>query len=233
MLKPAIAIYIKLYKVQPDLFDIETDEYRCFNDFFIRKIKPGSRPFSGVFASPIDGKLYASGSIEDQTLLQVKGQSVSVTNLLAEQDNTLRSYWSFYLAPGDYHRVHAPCDMEIKSVTYIPGTFYSVSPRVARKKPVFLKNERVVIRSETSAGTIYLVMIAALNVGNIGLKVFNDTIPADKKLRKIENFPGPAHYKQGDEIGRFNFGSAVVLLTPKTINKNNKIRKVNLGESLV
>ncbi len=226
--------YARMYRIPMHLFDVNINDYRCFNDFFIRKFKPGIRTFSGDLASPVDASIYASGPVTNQSLLQIKGQLISVQNLLGKKGNAASSYWSFYLAPGDYHRVHAPCDMTIQSVTHIPGAFYSVSPRIARKTPVFLKNERMVIQANTDSGTVYLVMVAALNVGNIHLKALNDKTPVLKKKTTItNNFPGQVNYKQGDEIGIFNFGSAVVLITPQKTEENQALRKTQLGAALL
>ncbi|MEA3449096.1 MAG: archaetidylserine decarboxylase [Bacteroidota bacterium] len=234
LLKPVIKTYSRMYHVSVHLFDMNVQNYRCFNDFFIRKFKPGVRLFSGTLASPVDGTLYASGPINQQTLLQIKSQPITVPDLLTHPDKTINKYCSFYLAPGDYHRVHAPCNMTIHSVTYVPGAFYSVSPQVARKKPIFLKNERVIIHATSSSGPVYLIMIAALNVGNISLKVLNDDAFSHKQKTSItDNFPGQVNYKQGDEIGKFNFGSAVVLLTSEKVAENKTLRKIQLGTSLL
>ncbi len=233
LLSFCIRQYARVYRIPMDLYDVNIRDYRCFNDFFTRKFKPGIRTFTGDPASPVDASIYASGPVSKQTILQIKGQLISVQNLLEKKDNTIRSFWSFYLAPGDYHCVHAPCDMTIQSVTHIPGAFYSVSPRIAHKKPVFLKNERMVIQANTESGTIYLVMIAALNVGNISLKVLNDKTPSHRQKAVItDDFPGQVYYKQGDKIGSFNFGSAVVLLTPQKAEENYFLRKVQLGDPL-
>ncbi len=234
LLKPIIKAYTRIYHVSVHLFDMNVQNYRCFNDFFTRKFKSGVRTFSGTLASPVDGTLYASGPINHQTLLQIKSQPVTVPDLLTHSDKTINSYCSFYLAPGDYHRVHAPSDITIHSVTYVPGAFYSVSPRIASKKPIFLKNERVIIHATSSSGPVYLVMIAALNVGNISLKVLNDNTFSHKQKTSItDNFPGQVNYKQGDEIGKFNFGSAVVLLASEKVEENKTLRKIQLGAPLL
>ena len=55
-------------------------------------------------------------------------------------------YITLYLAPGDYHRIHAPADVAIASRVHFPGCLYPVNkPAVKFIPSLFNVNERVVL----------------------------------------------------------------------------------------
>src|SRR4051812_6537166 len=58
--------------------------YTCFNDFFIRHLKPDCRPIAQTdIISPVDGCVSEIGIINSGQLLQAKGRHYSVEELLA------------------------------------------------------------------------------------------------------------------------------------------------------
>lgn len=141
-------------------FDVDMSEaliedpksYDCFNDFFIRHLKPECRPLSqSDVICPVDGCISEIGKIERGQLLQAKGKYYSVQELLAcdgqlAEQFVQGQFATLYLSPKDYHRVHMPIDAELVSMTYIPGALFSVQPATTRVVPkLFARNERLAI----------------------------------------------------------------------------------------
>jgi phosphatidylserine decarboxylase len=231
LLRWFIRLYIKYYKISLDDFDYNEKEISCFNDFFTRKLKPNVRPLGKDIVSPVDACVYAVGEIHNGQIFQIKDQEITVEGLL-DADRFIADYFmSFYLSPADYHRFHAPVDLKVTSIEYIPGMFYSVRPKIAKKRKVFLKNERVVLDCETAHGKLYLVFVAAQNVGKIELKALGGTCPGKKAITLFDEFQ-QSEFQKGDELGVFHMGSSVVMLTENTPLKSVENYPIKMGESI-
>ncbi|KTD11868.1 phosphatidylserine decarboxylase [Legionella gratiana] len=217
--------------------------YRCFNDFFIRRLKPECRPLAHAgIVSPVDGCISEIGSIEEGKLIQAKGRHYTVSELLA-CDQEIASQFingrfaTLYLSPKDYHRVHMPIDAAITSMTYIPGALFSVQPSTVRVVPkLFARNERLAVFCSTQVGPMAIVMVGATIVGSIGTS-WNGEI---KRSKSRVDFKYPLANKriaQGDEMGYFKLGSTVVLLFAdgSNVRWNKELKAGSLlrfGESL-
>lgn len=193
------------------------DDYACFNDFFIRHLKPGSRTIEDAdIVSPVDGAVSELGDIQAGQLLQAKGRYYSVQELLA-CDQTLASdfnsghFITLYLSPKDYHRVHMPMDGILSETLYVPGRFYSVQPALSRVIPnLFARNQRLVVQFETSIGRMAMVLVGATVVGRIGTAWQGD-VPRSRYIRKAV-YTDKKLIKKGEEMGYFKLGSTVILL---------------------
>lgn len=193
--------------------------YTSLNALFTRALRPGVRPLPEdphAIASPADGVLSMCGRLEGDQLLQAKGRWYSVNRLLALDDpGEFRDghYATIYLAPHDYHRVHAPCDARIDEVVYIPGALFSVNTLTATRVPdLFARNERVVLRCASERGAFAVVLVGAMLVGSMTVSCCD--LAGGGAVRGIRRFPlGPGvPVRQGDELGRFNMGSTVVIV---------------------
>jgi phosphatidylserine decarboxylase len=231
-MRPVVWIYSLIFSIDNSQYQLIKKKPFSFNQYFTRKFKPGMRAFSGTLSSPVDGLVYASGKVENDLLLQIKGQEVRLKHLLQTDTSDLNHYMSFYLSPADYHRIHAPCDLQVKKIHYLPGAHYTVAPWKARKKKVFLKNERIVLDCEAEFGRLCIVLIAALNVGNIRLISLQGRVLNGKPARTITEIPGTVHFKQGEELGQFLMGSSVILLSPLHLPADDTLRRVSLGQKL-
>lgn len=198
----------------------DPDAYSCFNDFFIRHLKPECRPLAQAdIISPVDGCISEIGEITDGQLIQAKGRCYSVEELLAcdapiAEQFIEGQFATLYLSPKDYHRVHMPIDAELVSMTYIPGALFSVQPTTARVVPkLFARNERLAVFFNTQLGAMVMVLVGAAIVGAIGTSWHGDLKRARKKVNfdYIHDSP-PKIIAQGDEMGFFKLGSTVVLL---------------------
>ncbi len=194
--------------------------YSCFNDFFIRQLKPGCRPLAKAdLVSPVDGCVSEIGVIKEGQLLQAKGHYYSVEELLAcSKDKAAQfihgRFATLYLSPKDYHRVHMPLDAKLISMSYIPGALFSVQPSTAQVIPkLFARNERLAIFFETSIGLMAMVLVGATIVGSIGTSWHGD-IKREKKNKQFDYTQEKQEkiLAKGAEMGFFKLGSTVVLL---------------------
>ena len=212
--------FLKLYAI--DMAEAaQSDPYSfgSFNEFFTRALKPGVRSIAAdpnAIACPVDGTISQAGTIEGERLLQAKGRTYTLTELLAAQpwarDFEGGSFATIYLAPFNYHRVHMPVHGQLKDTVYVPGRLFSVNAATAAQVPkLFARNERVLTLFDTAFGRIALIMVGALNVGSMATVWAGDITPAAR--RTITRLPlHDVSLEKGAEMGRFNMGSTVILL---------------------
>lgn len=195
--------------------------YRSLQQFFTRELQPGLRPIDaapGVLVSPVDGTLTTGGRIERGQLVQAKGQIYSVTALLADaveaQGWEGGFYATLYLAPAEYHRVHAPAAGAVWQARYLPGDYWPVNPRAVASVPGLLaSNERLITTLETQIGRLAVVMVGACLVG--GIRVNYDlgwNAGPGPHLAAERNYDPPHTFARGQELGQFEFGSTVIVL---------------------
>ena len=125
------------------------------------------------------------------------------------------SFATIYLAPYNYHRIHMPTDGTLQEAWYVPGRLFSVNNTAAQRvRDVFARNERLVLLFEGPAGPFAVIFVGALNVGSMATVWHGDVTP--RRPRKVAALPLPPSANRfrarGEEIGRFNMGSTVVLL---------------------
>ena len=217
--RPLIGWFARHYAI--DMSEAEhasLDAYPTFNAFFTRALKPDARPLEGgetTVVSPADGVVTEFGRIRQGQLVQAKGLDYSLTALLGETPEAAAPYLdgeflTIYLAPHNYHRVHAPLGGELVRTRYLPGRRYGVNAATAGTiRGLFSRNERVVCSFSTPAGPFAAVLVGALNVASLSTAALGD-IPSGK-ARTWAHDP-PIAVRRGDELGRFNLGSTVVLV---------------------
>lgn len=194
------------------------ENYPSFNDFFIRHLKPESRPIAQAdIVSPIDGSISEIGFIKQGQLLQAKGFHYTVKQLLAGENIECEPFErgrfaTFYLSPKDYHRVHMPIDATLKKMIYVPGQLFSVQPTTARVIPrLFARNERLIAFFDTKIGLMAMVLVGAVIVGAIGTR-WEGEIKRSRKKQYFSYENKDTFVHQGDEMGYFKLGSTVILL---------------------
>lgn len=203
---------------------MELDDYRSFNAFFTRELRPGARqldPDPGSLCCPSDGKISECGELQGDRILQAKGHHYALDELLAGDPacESLRGghFWTVYLSPRDYHRVHMPAAGELRRMTYVPGDLFSVAPYTVRQVPgLFARNERVVSVFDTTFGPMAVVLVGAMLVASMDTVWAGTVTPAATRAIQRTNYgPGEVGLPRGAEMGRFNMGSTVVLLVPR------------------
>ena len=199
------------------------EEFETLEDLFVRRLKPGARridPDPVAFVSPVDGRVGAWGKVEDGTLLQVKGRRYPLERLLADAEEATRfeggAYATLYLSPRDYHRIHAPLVGHVAKATVIPGALLPVfQEAVDSIDELFVRNERLVTYLDNSdAGRVAIVKVGATLVGRISVAYDPElhTNVTGQRLRSLTYDP-PHLLQKGAELGAFELGSTVVLLT--------------------
>ncbi|MES3035383.1 MAG: archaetidylserine decarboxylase [Gemmatimonadota bacterium] len=195
-------------------------KYQTFNDFFTRALKPGARPISnGDLVCPVDGAISQCGEIEADQILQAKGHQYSVRALLGGDadlaaDYVDGSFATIYLSPKDYHRIHMPCDGRLLRMTHVPGDLFSVNPATARSVPgLFARNERVICLFETDTGPFVMILVGATIVGSMAT-TWHGVVNAERPgtVRSWQYDDQEIRLAKGDEMGRFQLGSTVVML---------------------
>jgi phosphatidylserine decarboxylase len=196
--------------------------YKTFNDFFTRALRHGARPLAAAdLVSPVDGAIASFGALAGDRLVQAKGHSYSTLELLGG-DAALAArfagghFATLYLSPKDYHRVHMPCAGRLVAMVHVPGRLYPVNPATARALPgLYARNERVVCVFENAFGPWVQILVGATIVGSIAT-VWHGVVspPRPRSPRRWTYEQRALTLQAGDEMGRFQLGSTVVLLFP-------------------
>lgn len=218
------AWFVKQYKVDmSQALNPDIKGYPDFNHFFTRELRADARPIANstnAIVSPVDGRISEIGLINNDTIIQAKNHSYSMRALLggdlklAERFNN-GSFVNIYLSPRDYHRIHMPITGTLKSMTYVPGRLFSVSPSTVRSVPrLFARNERVVSIFESELGNFAMVKVGALFVSSVDT-VWQQSI-TPRRPKSLEtwhyNDSSKVTLQRGEEAARFNMGSTVILL---------------------
>ena len=207
-------MYVKIFKIDMEKFEPENPcEYETLNDLFIRQKKYIEfYEDEDIVVSPSDSLVIAHGDIEDNYVYQIKGKKYKIEELIPYETKIDGGYFvNLYLSPKNYHRFHAPIDLEVVKATFIPGELMPVKPSQLEKELVFPKNKRVVLRCRDKKDRFfYFVAVGAMIVGKIH---FNFDERLQKNYDEIITFEyeKPIKIKKGDELGRFEFGSSILL----------------------
>jgi phosphatidylserine decarboxylase len=217
-----IGWFVRRYRVDMSLA-AESDPrvYPSFNAFFTRSLKPGARPIAAdptALLCPADGILSQMGELRDGALLQAKGHSYTALDLLGGDARAAASfaggaYVTIYLSPRDYHRVHMPLSGNLAAMTHVRGRLFSVNAVTARAVPgLFARNERVVCHFDTQIGPMAVILVGAIFVGSMETVWAGQVTPSPRDGARTT--PGAVRLGRGEEMGRFNMGSTVILLLP-------------------
>ncbi|AKZ66113.1 Phosphatidylserine decarboxylase [Candidatus Palibaumannia cicadellinicola] len=222
-----IKIFVLYYKVNmQEALEPNIANYPTFNSFFRRSLKKSARPIdtnSSVIVLPVDGIISQLGTINGEFIFQAKGHYYSLTALLAGYDNLIEKFRNgqfvtTYLSPGDYHKIHMPCNGVLRQMIYVPGDLLSVNPVNTKKiNNLFARNERVICLFDTDFGSIAQISIGATIVGSITTVWSGTVTPPREGVIKCFYYPKKIVKDaiilfKGQEIGSFQLGSTVINL---------------------
>ena len=203
----------------------EIGDYQHFNRFFTRALKPGVRPLGGdadTIICPVDGRVSQIGRIQCGEIFQAKNRTYDLETLLGGDRESVTAFTdgrfaTLYLSPRDYHRVHIPLDGTLSKMTYVPGRLFAVNTHTTRViKNVFARNERVISIFDTALGPMAMILVGALNVGRMETVWAGAVTPAGNREISTVDYTGrDIVLNRGQEMGRFNMGSTVILLFAK------------------
>ena len=198
-------------------------DFESFNAFFTRELAAGARPIDrdpSSFVAPSDGKISQCGRLTNNRLLQAKGQQYSLRDLLANDPVSSKFHNGFfhtiYLAPRDYHRVHMPMSGHLQRMIHVPGRLFSVAPYSVHHIPgIFTRNERVICLFETTHGPMAVILVGAMLVSSMETTWSGViTPPRGKRSTTGDWSRREIRLEKGQEMGRFNMGSTVIVLLP-------------------
>lgn len=214
--------FAALYRIDFSDSIVPPAGFRSLEDLFTRALRPGARTFATGWTAPSDGRLTVVAPVVDGTLIQAKGLTYSARELVFGKEHGANSdsfnaawFATVYLAPHNYHRVHAPMAGTLVSVRHIPGTLWPVNSLATRRvSALFCANERLVfeIRPDTG-GRLFVVMVGALNVGRMSASACPGLFTNDgTRESRYVTFDPPVSTRIGDELGVFHLGSTVVMV---------------------
>ena len=156
--------------------------------------------------------------------MQAKNINYSLKKLTQDTDMTNRyingNFFTIYLSPKDYHRVHIPFKAKIVSHHFVPGELYSVNKNsVDHISEIYNKNERLICEFVSKdLGYFSVIFIGAFLVSGIETvwKCHHDY--EKTKGRRIDLSETQMEFEKGEELGTFKYGSTIILLF-----QNNKI----------
>ncbi len=208
-----------------NLDDYYTDDFKCYNAFFTKKIKEDKRKIdfkSDSFISPCDSKLSVY-KINEDSIFNIKDSYYKVSDLV-NNETLAREYLNGYclifrLTVTDYHR-YCYIDNGTKSKNvHIKGIFHTVNPIALEKYNIYKRNTReYTILNTLNFDKIVQVEIGALMVG------------------KISNHHEEYEFKKGEEKGTFLFGGSTIVLLVKDIidiDKDILTNSLNGDETIV
>jgi phosphatidylserine decarboxylase len=200
--------FINFHQLDMSEVLLPVEQFKTFNEFFYRKLKPGARPCSApdeprVVVSPADCRSVFFDCMDEATNIWVKGREFTVDRLLGDAyPEDARRFRNgalgvFRLAPQDYHRFHIPVDGIMGEPRTIAGDYYTVNPMAIRSAlDVYGENVRVLVPIDSTVyGRVMVVCVGAMMVGSTVI-----TRQAGEKVSRAE------------ELGYFKFGGSTLLL---------------------
>jgi phosphatidylserine decarboxylase len=247
VMRALIRAFARKYGVDASEAERPIDEYPTFTDFFTRRLKPGARaiaPGERLPVSPVDGTLGELGEIVEGRAYQAKGKDYTLAELIGgpnASEDAARfgggTFCTIYLAPYNYHRIHAPLGGEITGYVSMPGQLWPVNPVGVRNvEKLFCVNERLTTFLETPRGACAVVAVGATNVGRIRA-VYDDVVTNVRRTRKPARklYEKPVRVEKGGELAIFEMGSTVVVLFAQGVKLQARLSPgmaIKLGEAL-
>lgn len=198
--------------------------YATWAEFFTRRLAPGARPVgAGPLVCPVDGTLTQRGRLggAGEELVQVKGVRYALSGLFPGWDPAPYrggAFLTVYLAPWNYHRIHAPADCNVLRVRHEPGALWPVNAWSVRSiRGLFVRNDRVNVEMEAPLAEgpmrMALSLVGATNVGRTTLAFsgLSGNAPGIHAARE-EAFVPPVHLDKAAELACFEMGSTIVLV---------------------
>ena len=247
--KPVKNLIIRIYTdlnpvnmheaIEEDMF-----AYESLNAFFTRALKAECRPFDkdeSNWLCPVDGSVSQAQAIRDGRIFQAKGHDYSLLELVGGDRELAEifkdgQFATLYLSPRDYHRIHMPATGLLKHMQYIPGRLFSVAAFTVNNIPrLFARNERCVCYFETEQGPMAMILVGAINVSAIET-VWHGLITSEaKKIKRFDYHDKEMMFERGEEMGRFNLGSTVIVLATDKMIIDEKMTagaEIKLGQCL-
>lgn len=196
--------FIRRHKIDTTEFADAVESYRCFNDFFIRRLRKNARPIdksAHSLVSPADGTLFVVSPLQEHNTFYVKQHLFNLTSFVGSAQLAAPYHGGTLclvrMAPHDYHRFHLPVAGTLTQYHTIGGKYESVNPNAYRRCLPLISNQRTVCEVTTPDNKrLLMVAVGALSVGSIVMTYNKNT-----------NF-----LIKGSEVGYFDFGGSTIAL---------------------
>src|SRR5258705_8024262 len=247
VVRAAIRAFARKYGVDASEAERPIEDYSTFTEFFTRRLKPGARPIAPgepLPVSPVDGTVGDLGDLVDSRLDQAKGKHYTLAELIggpsAEEDARPfagGSFCTIYLAPYNYHRIHAPLGGSIQGYVNMPGQLWPVNPIGLRNvEKLFCVNERLTTFLATARGPCGVVAVGATNVGRIRA-LYDDVVTNARRTRQPVRgtYQKPIPIVKGGGLAGFEMGAPVVVFFPPRVKIAGRLQpgaRIRLGEAL-
>lgn len=233
--KKKIQPFIDEFNIDMSLCNKNINEFENFNDFFARTLTNEARPIDfseDILISPGDGRLSAFENIDLDNVVQIKGFTYSLRELIDDpkvaEEFKGGTCLILRLCPTDYHRFHFVDNGTCGETKKISGFYYSVNPIALNNiSELFCKNKREwSLFNSDNFGEILHVEVGATCVGTI-----------------LQTYTPGKRVTKGEEKGYFKFGGSTTILFLKKgmvkvdsdIVEQTKLgfeTKVNMGETI-
>lgn len=184
--------------------EAETQQYKTFNEFFTRTLKPTARPIDtnpNSIISPCDGTIVVIENLTKESEVLVKGKSFNLAQFLQNQD-LAREYEGgtfvlIYLGPWNYHRFHFPVAGYASLPCRIKGRYDSVHPFTyfLGIQPLVENERHTCMVYPHHQQPIIFIPVGALFVGAI-----------HELYKPCEQYP------KGAQMGYFAFGGSTIVM---------------------
>src|SRR5438128_8390787 len=208
VMRAVIRAFARKYGVDATEAERPIEEYPTFTEFFTRRLKPGARPIAAgelLPVSPVDGTIGELGDIVEGRAVQAKGKHYTLAELIggpnAAEDAAQfagGTFCTIYLAPYNYHRIHAPLWGQVTGYVNMPGQLWPVNPIGLRNvEKLFCVNERLTTFLKTPRGACGVVAIGATNLGRIRA-VYDELVTNARRTRQPERktYRPPLHMEK-------------------------------------
>ncbi len=205
--------------------------WKTFNQFFARNTKPGYRPIANMedphtIVSPADSTFANQWPVNSNAIVEIKSLEWPISELLENSiyANNFRGgiFMHSFLAPNDYHRLHAPVGGKVLEAKVIKGQVYlevkaengSLEP-IRKIQPVLRKSlphDEYRIEAPNCAGYQFCQMrglfvletaIGLVAVLPIGMAQVSSVILTAEVGRTLA---------KGEELAYFQFGGSDIVL---------------------
>ncbi|MFT4546604.1 MAG: phosphatidylserine decarboxylase [Verrucomicrobiales bacterium] len=195
--------FIEEFSVDPDEFIDAPEDFKTFNEFFYRKLKPGARSIAAgeqVATFPADGRHLGIQDLSQVDGIFAKGQALQLGELLGDAELAKRyadgTAIISRLCPVDYHRFHFPVAGTAGESRIINGHLISVNPIALRQNiDILWRNKRTLTEIKSPQfGDVLMLEVGATCVGGT-----------------VQTYEAGAEIEKGDEKGYFKFGGSMTI----------------------
>lgn len=208
-----LAEWMRLPTTHMEEYQVPTGGFRSFNEFFTRRLKPGTRPIAAptddaVVAAPADCQIgMLSSFLQAGDPLPVKGQDMQLADLLNGSEYAARfvggSAVNCVLMPTYYHRFHAPVSgTVVHAEQNVPGIYFG-QPSFAESLTYDNVHRGFFVIATQRYGHVGMVAVGLNTISSVQFaEPYRHVAPGGEGVPVVK----------GQELGFFAYGGSLVIL---------------------